>query len=55
MQTELTQEQTDNLEKAIYLSLMQNPKFGMAEMPLCMEEAGNIVSKWAKENNIKLP
>ena len=55
MKTELNQKQVDSLEKAIYLTLMQNPEFGMEQMPLCMEEAGNIVSKWAKENDVKIP
>jgi hypothetical protein len=55
MKTKLTQEQADNLEKAIYLLLMQNPEFDFGDMTNCMESANFLVKEWAKKNNIKLP
>lgn len=48
----LTTEQINDLERAIYNTLMSADDMGMGEMGDCMTQAEIIVSEWMEKYNI---
>lgn len=51
---QLTIEQYNDLTNEIYLSLINNPDFGMGEIGDCKSEAVRVVDDWMKKFNIEL-